>query len=521
MYYDNIIIGAGPSGIQLAYYFKKANISYVILEKTTSSGSFFYKFPHSKNLISINKKYTGEINKDFNLRHDWNSLLNEEGLLFGNISDELYPSSNDLYQYLNDFTNHFELNIIYNTNVLKINKKEEKYEILTSKNTYQCSKLIVATGLSIPNYPINITYPKEIKHYNDYENNYFKKTENLNNYKQKRVLIIGGGNASYELANILEKYCSTVLILGSRKKLSIISHYVGDIRSVYYPFLDTFYLKSLNGIDTYNKEQQIKIISYSDSLITKYKIKQFDMNDYYHSDKLNNFDEIILCTGWKFDDSIFDFEIKKTINDKYPEIRENYESINNSNLFFIGSLMHSRDYKKGSSGFIHGFRYLLKLFTQINYDTPKNIITIKFTGNMSCYSELATHLFNRINYASSIYQLYGLMCDIFYYDENKKEIIYIHDFTKDCLHYLNINTRYINLLFLEYGQEEILIQKLGSFNKWNPSFLHPRIYMYSYLNKSLKILDRVVFEEDLIADFSSAETYNKIVQVLKMCNLII
>lgn len=521
MYYDNIIIGAGPAGIQLAYYFKKSNIPYVILEKTSNSGSFFNKFPHSKGLISINKKYTGETNKDFNLRHDWNSLLNDEQLLFGDISDELYPSSNDLYNYLNNFTNHFELNIIYNVDVVKINKNVENYDIITNDSNYTCGKLIVATGLSLPNYPTNIKYPTEIKHYGEYENNYFRTKENLDKYKNKKVLIIGGGNASYELANILQNYASTVIILGSSKKLSIVSHYVGDIRSIYYPFLDTFYLKSLNGIDTYNKEKQIQIVQHNDGINIKYKIRDITMNDYYHSDKLNTFDEVILCTGWKFDDSIFNFELNKTINNKYPEIKENYESTNNSNLFFIGSLMHSRDYKKGSGGFIHGFRYLLKLFTQINYNTPKNILTIKFTGNMDCYSELTKHIFNRINYASSIYQLYGLMCDIFYYDENKKEIVYIHDFTKDCLHYLDINNTYVNLLYLEYGPEETLVQKLGSFNKWNPSFLHPKIYMCSYLNNSLKILDRATFEEDLVADFSSTETYNKIFQVLKMCNLIL
>ena len=520
MYYDNIIIGAGPAGIQLAYYFKKYNISYTILEKSSSSASFFNKFPHSKGLISINKKYTGETNKDFNLRHDWNSLLNDENLLFSDISDELYPSSDDLYKYLNNFSNYYELNISYNTNVLKINKHKETYEIITDENTYSCSKLIVATGLSLPNYPKNITYPPEVKHYNDYENNYFKNIENLNKYKNKNVLIIGGGNASYELANILEKYCSTTLILGNRRKLSIVSHYVGDIRSIYYPFLDGFYLKSLNGIDNYNKSQLTTIVKYNIGTTTKYKLRDMNTNNYYKSDKLNMFDEIILCTGWKFDDSIFNFEIKQKINNKYPEIKENYESINNSNLFFIGSLMHSRDYKQGSGGFIHGFRYLLKLFTQINYNTPKNILNIKFTGNMDCYTELSKHIFHRINYASSIYQLYGVLCDIFYYDEDKKEIIYIHDFTKDCLHYLNINNNYINLLFLEYGEEETIINKLGSFNKWNPGFLHPNIYMCSYLDKSLKILDKAIFEEDLISDFSSPETYNRITQIVKMCNLI-
>ena len=69
-------------------------------------------------------------------------------------------------------------------------------------------------------------------------------------------------------------------------------------------------------------------------------------NNYYSNKQLEYFDEIIFCTGWKFDDSIFNFNVEKTINDKFPEIKYNYESSNNKNLFFIGSLMHSRDFKK-------------------------------------------------------------------------------------------------------------------------------------------------------------------------------
>ena len=71
----NIIIGAGPAGIQLASYFKEEGIDYLILERTQLCGSFFNVYPHSGKLISINKKYTGNDNSDFNLRHDWNSLL--------------------------------------------------------------------------------------------------------------------------------------------------------------------------------------------------------------------------------------------------------------------------------------------------------------------------------------------------------------------------------------------------------------------------------------------------------------
>ena len=526
--YDNIIVGAGPAGLQLAYYFEKNNISYLILEKHKFCATFFNKYPISNKLISLNKKYTGETNPDFNLRHDWNSLLNDEQFLFSDITDELYPEAHHLYNYLNEFANKFNIKINFDENVNVINKINIincEYEIITEKRKYKCKKLIIASGLSKPFYPVNITPPKnhQIKHYADLDKDNF--INNIHKYKNKTVIIIGGGNASYELANLLDKVCSTVLISGSKKKLSIVSHYVGDIRSIYLPFLDSFYLKSLNGIDVFDKNNKFTITINEDETSEnygKYYIKNMGLKDMYHgTKKLTCVDDIIFCTGWTFDSSIFNFNVSTIINDKYPEVNSMFESSNNKNLYFIGALMHSRDYKKSSGGFIHGFRYLIKLFMQINYNIPKIIFYFNFNGTMSCYDELTKHIFNRINYASSLYQLYGTMCDIFYYNKEQNKIIYIQDWTIENIKKLNIHSNNINILKLEYGEEEFIINKLGSFNRWNPSFLHPKIRICSNYNGEIELIDLVTFTEDLIADFSSNEFYNKINQTLKMCNLII
>lgn len=182
--------------------------------------------------------------------------------------------------------------------------------------------------------------------------------------------------------------------------------------------------------------------------------------------------------------------------------------------------MYSLDNKKGSGGFIHGFRYLIKLFTQINYNVPKTIVNFEYDENLCCYNDLSNLIFKRINISSSLYQLYGVMCDIFYYDEINKNIVYIQDWKKDCLKYLNINNKFINILYLEYGNENTEIDELGTFNKWNPTFLHPKIYIHEYKNNICKLIDRITFDEDLIADFSDNHTYFKIKQTLKMCNLV-
>jgi thioredoxin reductase len=546
---ETIILGAGPSSLQLAYFLKQNNIPYLIIERNTTCASFFSKYPHTKKLISLNKKYTGKSDPEFNLRHDWNSLLNDDNFLFTDFSDELYPNSNELHNYLNSFYKKYELNINFNQEIISVKKcsNDYLYEISVKNSdqeviTYKCNKLIVATGLSQAVYPelqleTQIHYEnneKIIKHYNDYPSGYFMDKENLKNYINKKVLIIGGGNSAYELANLLQSYCSHIILLGSNKNLSIVTHYVGDIRTIYLPFLDTFYLKSLNGIDNVDKDtlKTYKIYQNSDNYSANYKkfklVNSIGEHYYHNTPDLEYFDEIIYCTGWKFDTGIFNFDVKLTPNNKYPEVNYNFESTNNKNMFFIGSLMHSKDFKKGSGGFIHGFRYLIKLFTQLNYSIPFSIKTFLFTGNMDCYNELTEYIYKRINYSSSLYQMYGTLCDIFYFDKTEKSIKYIEDVKLDCLQALKINQnstnnpiKHINVLILEYGQEVQNIKQLGAFNKFNPAFLHPKIYIYELSGSPLTLLDRITFEEDLVADFKSKVTYHKIKQTLKMCNLII
>ena len=45
---------------------------------------------------------------------------------------------------------------------------------------------------------------------------------------------------------------------------------------------------------------------------------------------------------------------------KYPIMDEVWGSTKVKNLYFAGTPMHGRDYRKSSGGFIHGFRYLIR-----------------------------------------------------------------------------------------------------------------------------------------------------------------
>jgi len=45
------ILGAGPAGLQLGYFFQKSGQDYVILERADRVGSFFERFPRLGELI--------------------------------------------------------------------------------------------------------------------------------------------------------------------------------------------------------------------------------------------------------------------------------------------------------------------------------------------------------------------------------------------------------------------------------------------------------------------------------------
>jgi hypothetical protein len=528
-YYENIIIGAGPSSLQCAYYFTKHNINYVILERNNKCGSFFDSYPHAGNLISINKKNTGNDNKDFNLRHDWNSLLNDDDFLFNNYSEDFYPKRESLVLYLNDFSKKYNLNILFNKHVNKISKNKNKkcYEIAitNSEHIFTCKNLIIASGLSKKNIPhLELNVIDEIKHYGDYSTNFFLDKNNLEEFKNKNVLIFGGGNASFELGNIINEVSSSVFIVGRNvRNWALSSHYAGDIRSTYLPFMDTFLLKSLNAID-YNPVFNINHL----------KITQEESNKPYLVkivvDELNNeivdflpngrnyYDKIIFCTGWKFDNSIFDFEIDLTKNKKYPLISSNFESTNNINMYFIGALMHSLDFRKSSGGFIHGFRYLIKSFINLNYNIPFECREFNFS-TMDDINILTEHIIHRINTSSGLYQMFGYLSDIFYYNTNDRKIFYFEN--------IPINThspkKSENTIFfeitLDYGNKISDINHIGRKvsmigTESKSTLIHPILKIYN--SYPIYLIDVIHFDEDLFAEFTDKDKYHyKLFRLLK------
>jgi hypothetical protein len=84
--YSYCIVGAGPGGIQLGHYMHQQSRDFIIFERQQIPSSFFARFPVHRQLISLNKRFTGRDNPEFNMRHDWNSLLDSDGEFVSAIS---------------------------------------------------------------------------------------------------------------------------------------------------------------------------------------------------------------------------------------------------------------------------------------------------------------------------------------------------------------------------------------------------------------------------------------------------
>ncbi|XP_070552107.1 FAD-dependent oxidoreductase domain-containing protein 2-like [Ptychodera flava] len=246
VHHETVIIGAGPAGLQMGHFMNTAKRDYVILEAAGQSGTFFTHQPRHRVLISINKRFNPFPDFEYNMRHDWNSLLSDDRtLLFPKYSKELYPQADDLVRYLNDYADKLDIKIRYSTRVVNIRKEDRPgalkglfYLKTNDGDEYSCRVLIMATGAvsehlpDIPGIELADTYASH--------------DLDAKKYEGKLVAILGRGNSAFEVADYLSPYAAFIHMFGGRNlKLAWNTHFVGDVRAINSNVFDMYDLKSL------------------------------------------------------------------------------------------------------------------------------------------------------------------------------------------------------------------------------------------------------------------------------------
>jgi len=399
---DYLILGAGPAGLQLAYFLERAGRDYLILDAADHVGAFFSRYPRHRTLLSINKVSTGRSDPEFNLRHDWNSLVCDDlSLRIPEMTSEYFPSADILVDYLRRFADRYALKLRLQQRVSSIRRGHDgRFEATTgSGERYRARCLVVATGVGKPRIP-------EIPGI-ELAEGYESMSVDPEDYRNKNVLLLGKGNSAFETADNLIPTAAVIHMLSPTPvTLAWDSRFVGHLRAVNNNFLDTYHLKSQNGIiDGHVREMTRtdhgKIRVAFSSIHARGEVEQIE------------YDAVLRCTGFQFDTSFFEDDCVPTLSScgRLPQMTSGFESTNVSGMYFAGAVTQFLDLKRAQSAFIHGFRYntesLAGLLARRYHDAPLPSRQVEASPEL-----LAEAVLSRMNRVSSLWQQVGFMADM-------------------------------------------------------------------------------------------------------------
>ncbi|HEY9560934.1 MAG TPA: YpdA family putative bacillithiol disulfide reductase [Anseongella sp.] len=169
--YEVLIIGGGPIGLACGLEAKAAGLNYVIIEKGPLVNSL-YNYPANMTFFSTSER------------------LEIGGVPF--VSNNPKPTRAEALEYYRRIAMSSQLNIRLFEEVLEVNREQEHYRVITSKEVYKAKHVIVASGFyDIPN-KMNIKgedLPK-VRHY--YKDPHF--------YAGQKVIVVGANNSAVDAA---------------------------------------------------------------------------------------------------------------------------------------------------------------------------------------------------------------------------------------------------------------------------------------------------------------------------------
>ncbi|MEH6995912.1 NAD(P)/FAD-dependent oxidoreductase [Neobacillus drentensis] len=193
MIYNVAVIGAGQAGLAMGYYLKQTRLSFVILDKGSEIGESWKERYDSLKLFTP---------------RSYSSLpgLSLEG------EQNIYPTKNEISDYLIHYTNTFSLPIQLNTTITKLAKVDERFKLSTNQGEYQSKNVIIATGPFqqpyIPNFSKHLSGEVLQLHSSEYKNS--------SQLIKGTTVIVGGGNSGAQIAVELSHEGEVFLSVGHR-----------------------------------------------------------------------------------------------------------------------------------------------------------------------------------------------------------------------------------------------------------------------------------------------------------------
>jgi putative flavoprotein involved in K+ transport len=222
--FDVIVVGAGQAGLAIGHPLAQRGHRFTILEAAAEPGAAWRGRWDSLKLFTP-------------VRYD--AL---PGLAFPGHPDS-YPGRDEVADYLADYADRFQLPIEFNSRVRSIRRAEKGHLVELDDRAYEADQVVVATGpFQVPNVPeIAKRLDPDVVQFHSAD---YRSPEQV---PPGQVLLVGGGNTGYQIAEELARSHDVHLSIGSRQ-LPLPQRVLGR---------DLFWLLETTGLMAKTKESRI------------------------------------------------------------------------------------------------------------------------------------------------------------------------------------------------------------------------------------------------------------------------
>jgi putative flavoprotein involved in K+ transport len=193
--YEVVVVGAGQAGLAMGYFLKQQGRKFVIVEAADSVGSAWRDRWESLTLFTPRR---------------YSSL---PGLPFTG-DPEGYPDRDEVIAYLERYAETFELPSELNSPVRKLTAENGRFVLEGEGRTTTADQVVVATG------PFQKPYVPEVakRLAPDVVQMHSTGYRNPGDIPEGTVLVVGGGNTGFQIAEELSRTHGVVLAVGSKQK---------------------------------------------------------------------------------------------------------------------------------------------------------------------------------------------------------------------------------------------------------------------------------------------------------------
>ena len=187
------MIGASQAGLAIGYHLARRGVRFVILDAGSEVGQVWRSRWDSLTLFTPGQ-YSGL-----------------PGMAFPSPKDT-YPSKDDVASYLQSYVSAFDLPVKLNAKVTSLTEREGKYLVRTADEGFTADQVVVATG------PFQVPFVPPIT--GDLDGTVFQihsaDYRNPGQLPDGEVLVVGGGNSGFQIAEELAATRKVTLAVGQR-----------------------------------------------------------------------------------------------------------------------------------------------------------------------------------------------------------------------------------------------------------------------------------------------------------------